>query len=417
MRRLAPLVLAACAVAGAQVLVESAHAAAARKAFERDAGQTLQCEFHPLKPSLGFSFRFLSGYEVRVPMSQYRGPGHGWAVMLRVTPEGGEEKYLASMFDLPPVPETRQAGEVSGGFLTGEGRYQVAAVLADDLGRTCRADWRIEARLDASQQHLRLGLAPGSVSDLRPVRLETAAPSGGFRIARLTVLMHAAPLRPMHSLLSPADILMQTGSLASLMEQLRADSMRLVVFNLNQQRVLMRKEEFAASDVNDVARTLNQLQLGTIPLTVLRDPTGEMRLLADLVNESLTGAGESDAVVVLGPESRHVDRIPREWLVSRGQRRGGLYYLQFRMIRPPLRAGDPLPPPEIPRGMRAVYGNQGTRALEPTRYEGSVSGQDAIGQTVGHLKGRTFLIQRPADFAAAIRKMKPGGKQARGGLP
>ena len=405
MRRFGSLGLMACAAAAAQVLVDAGHIAAAEQAFNRPADKTVQCEFRPVKPALDFSLRFLSGFELRVPLNQYPGPGHSWAVMLRVAPEGGTASYLANLLNLPPLQATRTVGAVSGGFVIGEGRYGVAAALADDSGRVCRAEWRIEARLEPSQQHLRLALPPSSIGDLRPHR---PAAAGAPDIARLTVLMHAAPLVADHSTLSAADILMQVGALSALLDQLPAASVRVTAFNLNQQAVLIRKDSFSADDIGVVANKLDQVNLGTVPVTALRNTKGEFALLAQLLNEALKDTGEPDVVVVLGPTSRPTDRIPKvAHLLPRTQRKSRIYYVQFEAIRPPLTPGDPLPPAETLRGMDIAYGRERSRKIQPTRYEGEVSGsEDAIGRAVSHLKGRTFVIRQPTDFAKAIREMK-----------
>jgi hypothetical protein len=144
---------------------------------------------------------------------------------------------------------------------------------------------------------------------------------------------------------------------------------------------------------------------------VLQNTKGEFQLLADLVNEALRDADESDAVVLLGPASKPVDRIPAAGrLLPRPQRKTGLYYLQFQAIRPPLPTGDPLPSPDTRRGMSIAYGRDRTSKIEPTSYEGNVNGQDAIGRAVEHLKGRIFAIRQPADFARAIRTINLDGK-------
>ena len=84
--------------------------------FEPTAGdEPLECEVSPLKPTLNLNFEFEAGYVVRVPRRQYRGPSHGWAILVRVTPEGGSPVYLASRILLPNVPETKAEIEVGGG--------------------------------------------------------------------------------------------------------------------------------------------------------------------------------------------------------------------------------------------------------------------------------------------------------------
>ena len=84
--------------------------------------QALRCDVSPIKPSLNFSFRYQAGYMVTVPMNQYLGSGHGWSMLTRITPEGGDRKpvYLLSRIPLPRVPKTNV--EVEGGRRLPAGR-------------------------------------------------------------------------------------------------------------------------------------------------------------------------------------------------------------------------------------------------------------------------------------------------------
>src|SRR6266852_3615001 len=99
-------------------------------------------------PTLGFSLRFQTGYEVSVPLSQFHGPGHRISVLLRVAPEArdGQPAYLLRSFDLPDVPDTEFVAEVAGSFLVGQGSYHSMAIVLDDVNRVCRSDWRIEVK-------------------------------------------------------------------------------------------------------------------------------------------------------------------------------------------------------------------------------------------------------------------------------
>ena len=65
-------------------------------------------------------------------MRQFFGPGHLWVVLARITPEGGDRKpvYVGGRTRLPDIPRTKVELELGGGFLLGEGRYQVGKVNA-----------------------------------------------------------------------------------------------------------------------------------------------------------------------------------------------------------------------------------------------------------------------------------------------
>ena len=190
-----------------------------------------------MRPLLNFSFRFQAGYLVRVPMEQYFGPGHRWGIVTRITPEGGSPVYFGNNFRLPDVPKTRNSAEIGGGYQLGEGRYQVRWVLADETGRVCRKDWTIEAKLNRGERKVKVAMAPNSVSDLslrglRPTRpaSDDAAP------VRLTGPDARGPGFSPPDPYGARDRVMLLGTLSSLLERMPTKSVRLVVFNLDQQR-------------------------------------------------------------------------------------------------------------------------------------------------------------------------------------
>src|ERR1017187_3302302 len=152
------LLASACS---AQTIVDPVRYGNILKALEPRAGEKpLRCEVTPIKPALNYGFRFQAGYVVRVPMNQYSGPRHRWAMVTKITPEGGEQApvYLASGVRLPPIPKTKMEFEVGGGYLLGEGRYDVKWALFDDADRTCRGSWHVDAKLGRRERQLKLAM-------------------------------------------------------------------------------------------------------------------------------------------------------------------------------------------------------------------------------------------------------------------
>ena len=73
--------------------------------------QALRCDVSPIKPSLNFSFRYQAGYTVAVPMNQYLGSGHGWSMLTRITPEGGDAQAgLSAVADSAAAGAEDQCG-------------------------------------------------------------------------------------------------------------------------------------------------------------------------------------------------------------------------------------------------------------------------------------------------------------------
>jgi hypothetical protein len=384
MRRLAIALLLAYAC-DAQVMVDPARFGSIAKALERQADEKpLRCEVTPIKPSLNFSFRFQAGYVVRVPLNQYSGAGHGWAILTKVTPEGGGEKpvYLGTRVTLPPIPKTKVNVEVGGGYLLGEGRYDVDWTLVDDSGRVCRSSWQVDAKLGRHERQLNLAMPRDTVADFtlrgrsnRTRGADDAAP------VRLTVLLDAAPLVPFRTRLRASDRVILLGLLSSLLERVPTRSVRLVIFNLEQQKTLLRQDAFAPNALGRVAQALNSVELGLVDYHVLQNPHGRVDFLAGLINQELRAEAPSDVVVILGPETRYGDKVPQAALEETHGAVPQFFDLQFKAY---------------------------TRAVP--------SLPDSIALATATLKGKTIAIRTPADFAKAIEQIehrsRPGGTES-----
>src|ERR1017187_894846 len=105
-------------------------------------------------------------------------------------------------------------------------------------------------------------MPPDSVTEISlgagPVRRPDPVPP-----KRLTILLDAAPLtfgRSATSMISSSDQVMLLGALSALLERVPASSVRLVVFNLEQQKELLRRDGFTLQSIDEVAGTLNQLR-------------------------------------------------------------------------------------------------------------------------------------------------------------
>jgi hypothetical protein len=364
--------LLGCAGAHAQYRITLDRMSPAMQNFEwRPDDQQVACSVSPLKPALNFGFRFQAGYVLRVPMSQYRGTGHRWTVLIRITPQGGAPVFLVSRYRLPDVPKTTTESEVGGAFLLGEGKYRVAWKLTDDSGRVCRKEWSAEARLTRGESKVKVAIAPRTVDSLSswtvggPRNTDDAAP------IRLTVLMHAAPNSPRRMRMSARDRMLLLGTLSSLLERLPTTSVRVVVFNLDQHRELYRQDDFSTSAFNNLAQSLDGLELGLVDYHILQNQRGHVDLLADLVKQEVNAAQPSDVVLFLGPMARYVEKMPSNALEKPPGSAPRFFYFQYR---PMLRVEASLP--------------------------------DVIHSAVSKLKGKTVIIHSPGDFAKGIDQVE-----------
>jgi hypothetical protein len=311
MRRFAILQLAIYPALLARSLAYPAHIDTIRKAFDSpQAGELLDCQFMPVRPALDFSFRFQTGNVMRTPLSQFHGKGRGLDRAVAGEAGGLRTHFSGAYLPFARLSDTRLLSEVAGGFLVGEGRYRVQAVMDDDRHRVCRAQWSIEAKLDSAESKQMPAMSPGSVAEIgSPL---SGPPAEGPKIGRLTILLHAAPLSPRLSKLQARDVLTLVGSLSTLVNQLPARSVRLVVFNLEQQSVLLRKDGFTSADIEDVTKAIDEIQLSRVDYETLKNSGGSVGLLTNLIRAALQASEPSDQVVFLGPQARTRRAIPNQ---------------------------------------------------------------------------------------------------------
>ena len=401
MYRVAALLLFTTATLPAQVMVSERRLGSSLSLFADSVpAATIRCSVSPIQPQLNYGFRFQAGYVVSIPMNQFQGAGHRWRMITRIIPEDGEKRpvYLVSAFALPVIPETKMEVQVGGGYLLGEGAYNVRQVLLDETGRTCRRDWRVDARLSRGESKVRVALPPGTVSDLslRGSRVPPPPPDDA-RPIRLTILLHAAPASPRRTHLRQNDILTLLASVSSVIERVPTTSVRLVAFNLDQQKELFRKDGFGLADLPAVGEAMTRMELNLVDAKVLQNRRGHVETIAGLVNAELTDPAPADAVVFLGPTSRFSDKVPGE-VLERTQ--GGPQFLFFQLA------------PWIRGGRGLVGGGRGMMPLGPP--ESALP--DSIRHAVSRLGGKTMTIRTPGELAKAIDRLEQLAPQRRNGL-
>ncbi len=375
MRRALILALAACTAAAQNIVNPNRLRGFIAQLESEQAGeQALRCEVSAMKPSLNYSFRHQAGYMVTVPMNQYLGSGHGWATLTRVTPEGGDRKpvYLMSQIALPPVPKTNVQLRLGGGYLLGVGGYNVRWMMLDDAGRVCRKTWRVDVRLSHGERQVRVAMPPDTVWEMG-LRGSRPFPAGTDDAAqlRLTIFLHAAPLYARRTRMRPNDMMTLMSTVSSLLERVPARSVRLVLFNLDQQKELYRKEGFLLQDMAQVSQAMTNIELGLVDFQVLQNKRGPVDLLTDMVNREIEEQPPSDVVLFLGPETRYFDRVPQASLEKTAGHGQQFYYFQ---IVPFLR-----------------------HAAMPA---------DTIKSAMSRLGGKTILIHTPGEFAKAIERLE-----------
>jgi len=401
--RAAALVLSIGATASAQSLVAPERIPNLRTAFDFAANASqLRCQINAVRPSLDYGLRFQTGYLIDIPMIQFEGTGHSLSTFIRVTHEGVKPTYLESTGTLPEVPATKLDAEIGGSFVVGEGAYDVEALVEDDSHRVCHNKWRIQARRTGSERELTPATPPATVQEISTFSPVSPERPTAPRIARLTLMLHAAPLSPRASRLQDSDVNALVGSLFSLLQQLPAQSVRLVVFNLAQRAVLLRQDGFTAKDLAKVITASNQLQLALVDYRTLQQHGGPADLLADLVQTELRDPQPADALILLGPRLQMRGDVPVS-AVDKPAAAPSLFYLQYHSQQlwsmggqAPVRGG---------RGGRVAAGNPGVQGDPAPILLGT---SDGIEKLFARLKGKTIAIRTPHEFADAIRHIDAG---------
>jgi hypothetical protein len=400
--RTAGMVLATCATAFAQSLASPERIPTLRTAFDSASGASqLGCQINAVRPALDYGLRFQTGYVIDIPMFQFEGAGHSLSTFIRVTPQGLKPAYLESTGALPEVPATRLDAEIAGSFVVGEGAYEVEALVQDDSHRVCHNKWRIQARRSGSERELTPATPAATVQEITAFSPDLPVHQSSPRIGRLTLMLHAAPLSSRASKLQDSDVSALVGSIFSLLQQLPAQSVRLVVFNLAQRAVLLRQDSFTANDLDKVITASNQLQLALVDYRTLQQHGGPTDLLAELVQTELRDPQPADALILLGPRLQMSDDIPVP-AVDKPAAAPSLFYLQYHSQQ---RIVPGLAPMQGRGGRPGVVGDPGI-PVDPVPSPQGPS--DSIEKLFGRLKGKTIAIRTPHEFADALKHIDAG---------
>jgi hypothetical protein len=398
------------AVSSAQTLINPADIPAATKALEYHEGEkNLRCDVLPSKPALNFGLRLQAGYLLEVPLVQYYGAGHTWTTTLRVTPEGGRAPaYLTDRIDLPVTSHPEFTAQTTGTFLLGEGRYHVEFAVTDDTGRICRKEWQIAAAPDRSERSIKVAMPPGAVADLSYSPTAGSAPAGTPVPRRITVLMNSSPPYKPRIRFQPGTMVpggppefvdyreALLGILSSLLEKLPGTAVRLAVFDLDQQREVLRQDNFTLKDMAKAAHAADDLEHWVVTVRELQEQPGKWGLLANLIRREINEPEQSDVILFLGPRIGSAGEMPAHFLEIEKRAEERFLYLQYSLAHEGILTGLPPEMRTTPPDRRPSTPG-GPRELDPL---------DAIDLTVARLKGKTLTVYSPLEFAKAIETIK-----------
>ncbi len=392
----------------AQLRVSPERVAAARQAFESEGSGPLRCSIHEIRAALTFGFRFRSGYMIELPLSQFQAGGTV-KTLVRVIPDGGAPVFFRDTRKVPEPAAPNLSAEFSGAFLTGEGTYSVEARVEDNRQRVCRGKWHIQSRLSGSERELKPALAPGAVAEAGWRHDPAPGPRDGVKIGRLTILLHAASRSANAARLPGRDIQMLVDSLGSLLQQLPARSVRLVVFNLHQQAVLLRKDDLTAGGLDEVAENLSHAELAVVDYRSLQNQDQAGGMLWRLIQAESAGP-RPDGIILMGAKTENP--VERAGAADPRPDPPPLFYLQYRVRQLPVTGVDDRPPATGVRLGRAGGARAGLPGSDPPAATTSPDFLDGIGDVVGKLRGETIAIWSPHDLAGAVRRIAARAESA-----
>jgi hypothetical protein len=344
-----------------------------------EARQDLPCKVDEVKPLLGFDLKFHSGYEVTVPMKELAGGENLLTVVFRVRPADspGNERYFIQRVKVPAIEEDAKGdAQLQGQFDVGEGKYHVDWLMRDRAERVCSSSWDVSAELPVKDKQMSMNLETANVapSDFEFFRedppVQRSTPDSGLNVK---VMINFAPQRANSTAMKPVDTSALTSILRSISRDPRIGKFSLVVFNMQDQKVLYRSEASDCFDFPKIGAAIDEIKLGTVDFKKLGVKNSETDFLSELLQKEVptsTEASENyDGLVFVGPKVLLDANVPQEALRSVGNVGFPVFYLNYNLY-----------PQQIPW-------------------------RDSIGHAVKFFRGVEYTISRPRDLWFAVSEM------------
>jgi len=332
-----------------------------------------------VKPEITYAFRFYAGYSVAIPVKQFTASPASVAVLARVVPRDGSHSPVCFSQTESFEPRSSMAAArdllMEGGFFLGAGSYAMDVAVADPQGRLYRKHIVLTAAARGSRRHIHFDLAPGVIQPI-PRMSWTPHPHAASSLPRqLTVLFHAASLYGSRTSLEITDLAQLLGSLSTVLSDSNFDQIRIVAFNIDQQRELFRQDSLDVPGFQKMIETLLPLRLWTVSAASLHPETPVLDAL--LRAELSASQGPARTVLLLGPPV-YDDQLQVSTF-SCDSSHPRFVYFQHRVDRALVNMLSPIP--ERPREL-----------------------SDKLERLVHSCNGEVYRIHNPADLAAAIDK-------------
>jgi hypothetical protein len=332
-----------------------------------DTKKDLPCTVTQIKPQLGFDLRFHAGYDITLPLREISGDGDQLTIIFKVAADAAKDapSYFSQRYNVPDI-ESDAKGDayLQGGFDVGEGNYHVSWMMRDRMERVCSSTWDFNAVLPQRDQNIKLAIAGNAVepSDREFFKAEPAV----TRIKlddplRVKVLINFAPQTSSAAAMQPVDTSALVSILRNISREPRIWSFSVVAFNMNDQRVLYRKENTDQINFPELGKALSSAKFGMVDYRKLSDKYSENDFLTKLIQDEL-GNNSTDAVIFAGPKVMLDGPPPVDNLKEMSAVSFPVFYMNYNL----------------------------TPNQNPWR--------DSIGTVVKRLRGYEYTISRPRDL-------------------
>ncbi len=342
-----------------------------------DVRQDLPCTVTPVKPQLGFDFRFHAGYDVTVPLNELAGSEDLLTIVFRVSPSDrpSQFQYFVQRIRVPAIEdEAKGDAHLQGSFDVGEGSYKIDFLMRDRSERVCSSYWDTDANLAQKESPIPLAIPADTVQrsddqqfkEEPPVQRVTTEPP-----LNVKVLINFAPQNADSAALRPVDTSALVSILRSISRDPRIGRFSVIAFNMQDERVLYRQEDADRINFPALGDALKAINLGTVDLRRLSEKHSDTQFLTSLIRNEVTGAHNDhpDALIFAGPKVMLDANVPQDALKEIGPLDFPVFYMNY--------------------------------ALDPQ----ATPWRDAIGHTVRFFRGTEYTISRPRDLWNAVTEM------------
>jgi hypothetical protein len=176
-------------------------------------------------------------------------------------------------------------------------------MMRDRMERVCSSSWDINAALLAKDQSIKMAIAAHAIeaSNLEFFKEEPPVTRITTDPLKVKVLINFAPQKSEAAAMQPIDTSALVSILRNISREPRICKFSVVAFNMNDQRVVYRKDDADQIDFPELGKALASLKLGMVDYKKLSDKHSETDFLTKLIQDEL-GHNNADAVIFAGPK-------------------------------------------------------------------------------------------------------------------